>query len=107
IGRLVERIRQSPWAGDPLVVVASDHLAMPNDLGDVLAGMKRENLLLFLGSGLEPRQVATTGSTLDTGATLLNLLDPELGALGFGRSLLQDRSEEHTSELQSRENLVC
>ncbi|WP_447729708.1 phosphoglycerol transferase I [Pseudoxanthomonas suwonensis] len=102
IGRLVERIRQSPWAGDTLVVVASDHLAMPNDLGDVLAGMKRENLLLFLGSGLEPRQVATTGSTLDTGATLLNLLDPELGALGFGRSLLQDPPA-HGASLAARE----
>lgn len=90
IGRLVERIRSSPWADDTLVVIASDHLAMPNDLSDVLAGMKRENLLLFLGSGHEPRQVATAGTTLDTGATLLQLLDPELGALGFGRSLLGD-----------------
>src|SRR5690606_41639329 len=26
---------------------------------------------------------------------------------GFQRVALQDRSEEHTSELQSRENLVC
>src|SRR5690606_1991471 len=40
--------------------------------------------------GHEPRQVATAGTTLDTGATLLQLLDPELGALGFGRSLLGD-----------------
>ncbi|ADV26441.1 Phosphatidylglycerol--membrane-oligosaccharide glycerophosphotransferase [Pseudoxanthomonas suwonensis 11-1] len=88
IGQLVERIRQSPHGEDTLVVIASDHLAMPNDLGDVLAGMTRENLLLFLGSGQEPRQVATRGSTLDTGATLLQLLDPELHELGFGRSLL-------------------
>src|SRR5690606_9748212 len=51
ISRLVERIRASPYADDTLIVLASDHLAMPNDLGDVLAGMRRDNLLLFLGPG--------------------------------------------------------
>lgn len=88
VSRLVERIRASPHADDTLIVVASDHLAMPNDLSDVLARLPRENLLLFLGSGLPPQQVATAGSTLDSGATLLQLLDPDLGELGFGRSLL-------------------
>src|SRR5690606_22223322 len=78
IGQLGQRIRSSHYADDTLVVIASDHLAMPNDLGDVLAGMKRENLLLVLDNGQAPRQVATTGSTLDTGATVLQLLDPEL-----------------------------
>ncbi len=93
ISRLVQRIRQSPHAQDTLVVVASDHLAMPNDLSHVLDGMKRENLLLFLDSGQAPRQVATGGTTLDSGATLLNLLDPDLHALGFGRSLLGPASD--------------
>lgn len=88
ISRLVERIRASKYADDTLIVVASDHLAMPNDLSHVLAGMQRENLLLFLDSSLPPRQLARTGSTLDTGATLLQLLDPDIGELGFGRSLL-------------------
>lgn len=88
IGQLVQRIRSSRHGADTLVVIASDHLAMPNDLSDVLAGMARENLLLLLDSGQAPRQVATTGTTLDTGATVLQLLDPELRELGFGRSML-------------------
>ncbi|AKC87330.1 phosphoglycerol transferase I [Pseudoxanthomonas suwonensis] len=88
ISRLVERIRASPHADDTLIVVASDHLAMPNDLNHVLARLPRENLLLYLGSGLPPQQVASAGTTLDSGATLLQLLDPDLGELGFGRSLL-------------------
>jgi len=88
VSELVEKIRSSRYADDTLIVVASDHLAMPNDLSDVLAGLHRENLLLFLGSGLPPRQVVHAGSTLDTGATLLQLLDPDMGELGFGRSLL-------------------
>ncbi|MGY0650584.1 phosphoglycerol transferase I [Luteimonas sp. A537] len=88
IAELVGKIRGSTYADDTLIVVASDHLAMPNDLSHVLAGLDRENLLLFLGSGLVPRQLVRAGSTLDSGATLLQLLDPAMGKLGFGRSLL-------------------
>lgn len=88
INGLVRRIQDSAYGEDTLVVVASDHLAMPNDLSHVLAGLPRENLLLFLGTGLPPRQLAHAGSTLDSGATLLQLLDPSQDALGFGRSLL-------------------
>lgn len=88
ISRLVERIRSSPYADDTLIVLASDHLAMPNDLSQVLAGMRRENLLVFLGPGIEGQQMAVPGTTLDSGATLLSLIDPARDALGFGRSLL-------------------
>lgn len=91
IARLVDRIRGSAHAADTLIVIASDHLAMPNDLSHVLARQKRENLLLFLGADLPPREVARAGSTLDSGATLLQLLDAGKDALGFGRSLLAPR----------------
>src|SRR5690606_12071185 len=84
IAGLVERIRSSPYADDTLIVLASDHLAMPNDLSDVLAGMRRENLLLFLAPGLDGQQLAVPGTTLDSGATLLSLIDPARDALGFG-----------------------
>ncbi|MEL1265990.1 phosphoglycerol transferase I [Pseudoxanthomonas putridarboris] len=88
ISELVDKIRRSPYADNTLIVVASDHLAMPNDLSDVLARQHRENLLLLLAPDLPPRQVASGGSTLDSGATVLQLLNPALHALGFGRSLL-------------------
>ncbi|MFT3756693.1 MAG: phosphoglycerol transferase I [Pseudoxanthomonas sp.] len=89
VSQLVEKIRNSKYADNTLVVIASDHLAMPNDLSDVLADLHRENLLLFLDSGQPPRQiVAKAGSTLDSGATLLQLMDPAQRELGFGRSLL-------------------
>ncbi|MGV8959939.1 MAG: phosphoglycerol transferase I [Stenotrophomonas sp.] len=89
ISKLVDRIRSSEYADNTLVVVASDHLAMPNHLSHVLESQRRENLLLFLGEGIAPRQLtATAGSTLDSGATLLQLLDPAINAIGFGRSLL-------------------
>lgn len=94
IGELVAKIRNSPHADDTLIVIGSDHLAMPNDLSDVLAGMPRENLLLFLGKDIAPRQlIAKNGSTLDSGATALQLLDQKQQAIGFGRSLLTNTGE--------------
>ncbi len=89
ISKLVERIRSSEFGDNTLVVLASDHLAMPNDLSDVLETMQRENLLVFLGKDIAPRQLtAAAGTTLDSGATVLQLIDPAVDAIGFGRSLL-------------------
>jgi phosphoglycerol transferase len=105
ISELVAKIRSSPWADDTIVVVASDHLAMPNDLSDVLAGLERENLLLFLGKDIAPRQVrVAAGSTLDSGATLLQLMDPRMQALGFGRSLLSPDAGHSASAAATRDN---
>jgi phosphoglycerol transferase len=89
ISQLVDRIRSSAYADNTLVIVASDHLAMPNHLSDVLEKQSRENLLLFLGKDIAPRQLLTdAGTTLDSGATLLQLMDPAIDAIGFGRSLV-------------------
>ena len=104
ISKLVDRIQASPYGEDTLIVIASDHLAMPNDLSHVLAKQKRENLLLFLGKDIEPRQLATTaGSTLDSGATLLSLVDPDIKAIGFGRSLLDPQRADSASVAALRE----
>jgi phosphoglycerol transferase len=92
IGRLVDRIRSSEFADNTLVVVASDHLAMPNHLSHVLEQQQRENLLLFLGADVPARQISSSGTTLDSGATLLHLLEPAINAIGFGRSLLDPQA---------------
>lgn len=97
ISSLVDRIRNSPYAQDTLIVIASDHLAMPNDLSGVLADMPRENLLLMLAPDLPAGQIDRGGSTLDTGATVLQMLHPQQTALGFGRSLLADQPRDGAS----------
>jgi len=105
ISKLVDRIQASPYGEDTLIVIASDHLAMPNDLSHVLAKQKRENLLLFLGKDIAPRQLAATaGSTLDSGATLLSLIDPGIKAIGFGRSLLDPERTDSASAAALRDN---
>ncbi|HEY0334215.1 MAG TPA: phosphoglycerol transferase I [Stenotrophomonas sp.] len=105
IGQFVDRIRNSRFADDTLIVIASDHLAMPNDLSRILARESRENLLLFLGNDIAPRQVAArAGSTLDSGATLLQLMQPNARTLGFGRSLLAPGTATSASAAAARQD---
>ena len=105
ISQLVERIQASPYGKDTLIVIASDHLAMPNDLSHVLAKQKRENLLLFLGDDIAPQQLsADAGTTLDSGATLLSLLDPNLKTMGFGRSLIDPQRAPSASVAARRDD---
>ena len=104
ISQLVDRIQASPYGKDTLIVISSDHLAMPNDLSHVLAGQERENLLVFLGKDIAPRQLSVDDtSTLDSGATLLSLLDPAIDRIGFGRSLLSTGREASASAAARRE----
>ena len=105
IAKLVDRIQASPYGEDTLIVIASDHLAMPNDLSHILAKQDRENLLLFLGKDIAPRQLtAPAGSTLDSGATLLSLIDPAIDSIGFGRSLLHPERSDSASAAVFRDN---
>src|SRR5690606_41875017 len=59
------------------------------------------------GGGTSTGGQASSGGTSsggETGGSGGNVGDPGCDATGF---YVADRSEEHTSELQSRENLVC
>lgn len=91
VGRFVERLKKQPGWENTLLVLASDHVSLPNDLDDKLGeSEERRNLLLMLNSGEPARSVDVPGATVDTGATILGLLGFE-GKLGFGRSLLGER----------------
>src|SRR5690606_41833253 len=62
-----------------------------------------------LPAGLGParhRQCAPAAATGQS-ATVQSLHGPVATGLGVGAAAVTVRSEEHTSELQSRENLVC
>lgn len=87
IADFVRRIKSSPYWENTTIVVASDHLALPNDVSDLLRDAKRTNLLLMFDKDLAARTVDRPATTLDTGATILDAMQGGT-ALGFGRSQL-------------------
>ena len=91
ITNFINKIRQSPYADDTLIVLASDHFSMKNSAYDTLLKSDRRNLFMILDpSKTEPMQVNTLGSTLDIGVTLLPFLG-YTGEIGLGRDLLDER----------------
>ncbi len=88
LGEFVRRLQASPYGKNTVIVIASDHVSMPNAASALLARGERRNLFLVL----DPRQptgrtVNRLGSTLDTGSTLLPFLGFK-GRIGLGRDLL-------------------
>lgn len=99
IGRFVRQmLEQHP---DTLVVIASDHLALPNSATDLLNQGARRNLFMVLGSDREPAQVNTPGTMLDVAPTMLTFLDGDVSSLGLGENLFgsDGRTLEETNQL--------
>lgn len=84
----IRKIRSSPAFADTVLVVASDHLAMPNLAEDRLQAGPRRNLLMIFTPDLPPARIDKPGTTLDIGPTLLGLIGAPTPALGYGRDLL-------------------
>src|SRR5690606_41934183 len=75
--------------------------------GGLAPGAHRSELLMHLHAGPQspPAHLAHGGRGL-SGESLQHVL-AEFGASSLVLAGVEHRSEEHTSELQSRENLVC
>ena len=57
----INRIRSSKWSDNTLLVVASDHLALPNRARQMLQQGRRRNLLWIFPPDGEARTVAKPG----------------------------------------------
>lgn len=86
----IRHVRASPAFKDTLLVVASDHMAMPNLAREQLEAGERRNLLMLFAPDLPPALLDKPGTTLDIGPTVLGLVGAPTPALGFGRDLLAD-----------------
>ncbi|MEP4487254.1 MAG: sulfatase-like hydrolase/transferase [Halioglobus sp.] len=94
----IQRIRQSPYAENTLLVVASDHIALKNEAYDELAQIPRRNLLMLFHPTLaQEREVTKPGSTVDIAPTLIDLLGGNTIRLGLGHSLLAEEPSFITS----------
>ncbi|WP_336269470.1 sulfatase-like hydrolase/transferase [Vreelandella arctica] len=92
LAEFVDYVLSAENADETLVVVMSDHLALPNSASDVLAQKPRHNLLMMPSINTEELpegiNVARPSSLMDVGATLLHQMGFDIPALGYGRNLL-------------------
>lgn len=87
IAQFVDKIRQSPYGGNTVIAIMSDHLAMRNSATVLLDKLDRKNLFMVIEPGRSSElAVSQKGSALDVGTTLM----PFIGynpSLGLGRDL--------------------
>lgn len=87
--QFVERLRNHPAFNNTLVVLASDHLAMPNTASELLNSLDRKNLFLVLNSDEEPIYDQEETTTFDIAPTVLSLMGfDNVAGLGLGRNLV-------------------
>jgi len=90
ISEFVNKILNSKYAKDTVIVIASDHLAMRNTAFDRLEDAKRRNMFMILTPDQkQPKKIDKRGSTLDIGPTILSFLGYD-AQIGLGRNLLAD-----------------
>lgn len=87
IGNFVNKIRQSRFGKNTVIVIASDHLAFRNATSyEDLANHDRKNLFMINTVGAKASKVNTPGSTLDIASTVLPYMG-FAGDIGLGRDL--------------------
>jgi len=87
ISRLYQFLTEHPNFENTILVIASDHLAMPNSARDLLERGDRKNLFLVTGRQIATAAIETRAAPLDIAPTILNLLGADIKGLGFGRDL--------------------
>ena len=87
IADVYQFITRHPSFENTVLVIASDHLAMPNSALDLLKQGNRRNLFLVSVKDIVPAVVETNSAPMDIAPTVLNFLGADIDGLGFGRDL--------------------
>ena len=90
VAEFVSDLKTSNLLSNTILVIASDHLALPNTAATRLKSQTRKNLVLVFDEALPAGKITKPGTTLDMGPTLINLMGGTLTGLGFGRDLLTE-----------------
>lgn len=91
IGEFVATLKSNDLLTNTILVIASDHLALPNTAAEQLRSVPRKNLVLVFDESLPAGIVTKTGTTLDIAPTLINLMGGSVQGFGFGRDLLGEK----------------
>ncbi|SDU09002.1 sulfatase-like hydrolase/transferase [Halopseudomonas salegens] len=86
----IRRFLASEAAEDTVLVVLSDHLAMPNTATTLLQQGTRRNLVMLFTPDQPSAQINKPGSLLDVAPTIKQAIGFDSPSLGLGRSLLAD-----------------
>jgi len=75
ISDFIEKLKNSPYAKDTLVVVMSDHMAMQNQAMPLLNKGNRRNFFMIIDpENAAPVEITKPTSSLDVAPTVLSLL---------------------------------
>ena len=88
LAQTINHIRSSKWSENTLLVVASDHLALPNRARQLLKQGRRRNLLWIFPPDGEARTVAKPGATIDTAPAILHFLGHDVSQFALGNNLV-------------------
>lgn len=89
VAKFVNKIMASRYAENTLIVLTSDHLALPNRASKMLQQGQRRNLFMALQKNkIIPKKIPKAGTMLDIAPTLLDLLGYKKTDFGLGRNLL-------------------
>ena len=87
IAQFVNKVLESPYGKETVIVVLSDHLSLRNSAYDLLQSGERRNLFMVIKGGEERSEmIDAVGSTLDVGSTVLPFIGYN-GSIGLGRDL--------------------
>lgn len=96
VSNFIKKIMSSPYFKDTILVVTSDHVTfIRNHLDSILSKTERTNNVLIFEDGVHPQTLKVPSTTIDTAATLVDLLKID-SKLGFGTSLLDPARPEQT-----------
>lgn len=100
VSSFAEKILSSPHMENTVLAIVSDHVAMPNDLQETLNRYPRKNTMMIFDNHHRAQVVDTPASTMDTAATLLDLLQGG-NAIAFSRSQLPGNTRKQSITFES------
>ena len=93
LAKFINKILNSPYAKNTIIILGSDHYAMPNDIYKTLKKGERKDLLFIIdGEKQQYKQITKLGSTLDISPTILQLLKSNRYNFALGRSLFDNNT---------------
>ena len=101
IGRFIDRLRQSPWWDNTLVILLPDHgIPYPDSLTDADERKSHIPMIWTGGAIRQPRRIETLCNQTDLPATLLGQLGLPHDDFGFSRDILS-RTYTHPSAVHA------